>query len=56
MVDSPCVNVCAVADGMCVGCGRTLNEVASWQSMSEADRADVLEAIQNGDREYPKSE
>jgi len=56
MVDSPCVNVCAVADGMCVSCGRTLNEIASWQSMSEADRAAVVDEIQHGTREYPKSE
>ncbi|WP_262174475.1 DUF1289 domain-containing protein [Haloarcula laminariae] len=55
MVDSPCVNACAVADGMCVGCGRTLNEITSWQSMSEASRTEVLEEIQGGEREYPKS-
>lgn len=56
MVDSPCVSVCAVADDMCVGCGRTLNEIASWQSMSETDRASVLEEIQAGQRAYPTSE
>jgi predicted Fe-S protein YdhL (DUF1289 family) len=56
MVESPCTNVCALDDGCCVGCGRTVAEIASWQSMSEAERDEVVEAIRSGDRAYPKSE
>jgi len=56
MVDSPCVNICVVTGGMCIGCGRTLEEVASWQSITESDRESVLQEIQSGEREYPKSE
>jgi len=53
MVDSPSVNTCVVTDGMCVGCGRTLPEIAFWQSMSETG---MLQEIQGGQRAYPKSE
>ena len=56
MVDSPCVNVCAVADNTCIDCGWTLNEAASWQTMSEADRASAPKEIQSDQRAYPKPE
>ena len=37
--DSPCIRVCAVnASGVCTGCGRTLEEIAGWQGMSEGER------------------
>ena len=56
MVDSPCTNVCALEDGYCVGCGRTVAEITSWQSMSEDERVQVVQAIRDGERAYPKSE
>jgi predicted Fe-S protein YdhL (DUF1289 family) len=44
---SPCIKVCAVdgAAGLCVGCGRTLREIASWESLSEAARLDIMAAL-----------
>jgi len=56
MVSSPCTNVCALEDGLCVGCGRTVAEIASWQSMSDDEREQVVQAIEDGDRTYPKSD
>ncbi len=35
---SPCTGVCTLdADDRCLGCGRTLDEIAAWGSM-DADR------------------
>ena len=36
---SPCVNICVIhpQEGICVGCYRTLNEIADWSGMG-ADR------------------
>lgn len=31
---SPCIDVCAIADGICIGCGRTVWEIAEWTSYS----------------------
>jgi len=56
MVDSPCTNVCALDDGHCVGCGRTMAEIAGWQSMTDDERAAVVRAIREGERAYPKSD
>jgi uncharacterized protein len=41
---TPCINVCAVSGemGLCVGCGRTLTEIASWGRMDEAQRQAIM--------------
>lgn len=43
-VASPCVRVCVMdaARRYCVGCLRTLQEIAGWAEMAEEDRAAVL--------------
>ena len=30
------------AAGLCLGCGRTLDEIARWGGMSDAERAEVM--------------
>ena len=42
---TPCVKVCIVdgESGLCLGCYRTLGEVARWSQLSEVER-DVLMA------------
>jgi predicted Fe-S protein YdhL (DUF1289 family) len=42
-VASPCVDVCRLdAQGLCVGCRRTLEEIAEWSRASEARRREIL--------------
>ncbi|AKJ31380.1 DUF1289 domain-containing protein [Caldimonas brevitalea] len=42
-VPSPCVNVCRInpRTGWCEGCARTLDEIAAWSTMSDADKQRV---------------
>jgi len=37
---SPCINVCRIdaATGRCIGCRRTLDEIAGWSRMDDAAR------------------
>ncbi len=39
-VASPCISVCQMdsGTGWCTGCLRTLDEIASWGSMTEAQK------------------
>jgi uncharacterized protein len=41
---SPCVKICQMDPkaGLCIGCGRTLDEIARWAQMSGDDRNRVL--------------
>ena len=44
---SPCINVCAIdpATGLCSGCGRTLDEIARWASLSDHERQAIMRAL-----------
>jgi predicted Fe-S protein YdhL (DUF1289 family) len=46
-VPSPCVNVCVIdpAAGYCLGCFRTLDEIAAWINLGTAERLAVWDAI-----------
>lgn len=41
---SPCVKICVIdpASKLCEGCGRTLQEIAQWARLSEAERQAVM--------------
>ncbi len=43
-LESPCVNICKVEDNICIGCGRTLEEIAHWTSMSNEERKIINES------------
>lgn len=41
---SPCVHYCVVRpDGLCPACGRTLDEIEHWTSMTDDERAKAVE-------------
>ncbi len=46
-IASPCTNICRMDDatGWCLGCGRTLDEIARWGGTSDADRDAVRAAL-----------
>ena len=48
MTASPCVSVCRLdpATRICVGCGRTIAEIAAWPNMSDAERRAVMSRLE----------
>lgn len=48
-ISTPCIKACAVSgqSGLCVGCGRTLREIARWATMEEAERAAIMAELSN---------
>jgi len=45
VVDSPCISVCEMEDGLCAGCFRTLDEIARWSRSSDDDKRLILAAV-----------
>ena len=43
-IATPCVQVCVVdgASGLCLGCLRTLREIAGWARFNDAERAALM--------------
>lgn len=46
-VPSPCTGLCRIDDvtGWCLGCRRTLDEIAAWPTLTNAARSAVLERL-----------
>jgi len=43
-VKSPCISVCKLdACNVCIGCWRTLDEIAAWSALNDRQKAAVLE-------------
>ena len=47
-VPSPCVSICELneRDSSCKGCYRTLQEIAAWGALSDADKLRVWQRIE----------
>ena len=47
MIESPCIKVCTLDDRSecCLGCGRTIDEIARWTAMSAAERVRVTREL-----------
>ncbi len=47
MISSPCTKVCTIdqSSRLCMGCGRSLEEIARWGSMSEAERLETMRSL-----------
>jgi predicted Fe-S protein YdhL (DUF1289 family) len=48
---SPCTGVCRIdpATGLCLGCKRTLEEIADWPMLDNAEKRAVLRRIEGRD-------
>ena len=46
-IATPCVKVCIVdgGSGMCLGCARTLPEIAGWARYTDAERAAITASL-----------
>ncbi|MEI5664437.1 DUF1289 domain-containing protein [Bosea sp. CCNWLW174] len=47
-ISSPCIKICVVdpASKLCQGCGRTLQEIAQWSRLSEAERLAIMAMLE----------
>ncbi|MBL8537407.1 MAG: DUF1289 domain-containing protein [Hyphomonadaceae bacterium] len=46
-ISTPCIKACAVsgATGLCIGCGRTLREIADWGTLTESERRQIMATL-----------
>jgi predicted Fe-S protein YdhL (DUF1289 family) len=55
-VPSPCINVCRMDErtGLCVGCARTIDEIAAWSTMSDDAKRAVWNMLE--ERRQPQAQ
>ena len=44
MIETPCVKICTLdaRARLCLGCGRTVDEIAGWTAMSAGERSRIM--------------
>jgi uncharacterized protein len=44
---SPCIAVCRLdpTTGLCIGCGRSIDEIAQWPDLDETARQRILDRL-----------
>jgi hypothetical protein len=47
-VSTPCINVCVLdpLSALCIGCGRTGEEISAWATMSEPERLALMAGLE----------
>jgi predicted Fe-S protein YdhL (DUF1289 family) len=47
MIETPCLKICTLdaRRGICLGCGRTIDEIARWASMSATERTRIMNEL-----------
>ncbi len=47
MIETPCVKICTLdaRRKLCLGCGRTVEEIARWAGMTAAERRQVMDLL-----------
>ena len=46
-IDSPCIDICTIDrdSGECIGCNRTLDEIANWANFNNLKKKQILENL-----------
>ena len=49
MVKSPCIDVCKIdyESGYCIGCNRTIEEIANWGSFNDSQKKKILTKVKS---------
>jgi len=41
-IETPCVKICTLEKGVCIGCGRTQNEIREWVILTDEERSLIM--------------
>ena len=44
-INTPCIKICTIKNGVCVGCLRTLDQIANWKKYTEEQRKEIMEKL-----------
>ena len=46
---TPCRSICHMENDICLGCGRTLEQIAQWLYITDEEREQVLDQLKNNE-------
>ena len=45
-IESPCVKICKLVERVCIGCGRSQDEIRDWVIMTDEKRQTIMTRLQ----------
>jgi hypothetical protein len=54
MIESPCLFICTLEDGVCIGCHRTKEEISNWTTYTDSEKQMVLDRLKKKKRKNAK--
>ena len=53
-IESPCISVCRMENEVCVGCGRTIDDIVNWYDMTDDEKQAVLNRLEKKEKGWFK--
>jgi predicted Fe-S protein YdhL (DUF1289 family) len=50
-VISPCIRICKLENEICIGCGRTRDQISKWRSYTDNEKLTIIEQIKDNHRQ-----
>ena len=44
LISSPCIKICTLVDKICIGCGRTQQEIKEWLTATDQRKIEIKES------------
>ena len=45
VIISPCQKICKIVDKVCIGCGRTREQIKNWSKYSVPERKEIMNEL-----------
>lgn len=55
MIESPCIGVCRLKSGICIGCFRTAKEVTKWWDATHEEKQEIVKNAEQRKNEFEAS-
>jgi predicted Fe-S protein YdhL (DUF1289 family) len=52
---SPCIAICRVKKGMCIGCFRTTKEITEWYDATNERKLEIIKDAEHRKKEFEES-
>ena len=43
--NTPCIKVCKLYEGICIGCFRTLEQIATWSHLTPREQLEIMSEL-----------
>ncbi|MCE8044399.1 DUF1289 domain-containing protein [Halomonas daqingensis] len=53
-IESPCVSVCQLTGDLCIGCGRTIEEIRHWKAMKRPEKMKTVKRANKRLKKIPR--